>query len=47
MGKLLRGGGAYKNPVRLSMSDGPMETIEYTRVNVWCMIDQIIADCFS
>ena len=47
MGKLFRGGGAYKNPVRLSMSDGPMETVEYARVNMWCMIDQIIADCFS
>ena len=45
--KLFRGGGAYKNPVRLSMSDGLMETVEYARVNMWCMIDQIIADCFS
>ena len=47
VGKLFRRGGAYKNPVRLSMSDGPMETVEYARVNMWCMIDQIIADLFD
>ena len=29
------------------MSDGPMETVEYARVNMWCMIDQIIADLFD
>ena len=28
------GGGACKNPVRLSMYDDPMETVEYMWVNI-------------
>ena len=36
---LLKGGGACENPVRLSMYDGPMETVKYMCVNIWCMPD--------
>ena len=31
------GRGACENPVRLSMYDGPMETVKYRCVNIWCM----------
>ena len=33
------GGGACENPTRLSMYDGPMETVKYMCVNIWCMLD--------
>ena len=29
------GGGACENPVRLSMYDNPMETVEYIWENIW------------
>ena len=35
---LFEGGGACENPVRLSMYDGPMETVKYRCVNIWCML---------
>ena len=31
--------GACENPVRLSMCDGPMETVKYMCVSIWCMLD--------
>ena len=34
----VREGGTCKNPVRFSMQDGPMETVEYMWVNNWCML---------
>ena len=34
-----------ENPVRFSLNDGPMETIEYMWVNIWCMLDWIIGFC--
>ena len=37
-----RGGewvGVCENPVRLSLNYGPMETVKYMWVNVWCMLD--------
>ena len=33
------GEGFCENPVGLSMYDGPMETVEYIWVNIWCMLD--------
>ena len=36
-GNAVRGGGTCKNPARLSMKDGPMETVEYMWVNIWWM----------
>ena len=36
-GNAVRGGGTCKNPARLSMKDGPMETVEYMCVNIWWM----------
>ena len=33
LGNAARGGGACKNPVRLSMQDGPTETVNYMWVN--------------
>ena len=32
-------------PVRLSMNDGAVETVEYMRVDIWCMLDWIIGLC--
>ena len=29
----------YENPVNLFMYDGPMETVEYMREYIWCMLD--------
>ena len=37
--------GACKNPVGLSMFDGPKETVEYMWVNIWCMPDWIVGFC--
>ena len=31
-----------ENPVRFSLNDGPMETVEYMWVNIWCILDWII-----
>ena len=28
-----------ENPVRFSLNDGPMETVKYMWVNIWCMLD--------
>ena len=39
------GRGVYENPVRFSLNDGPMETVEYMWVNIWCMLDWIIGFC--
>ena len=36
-GNAVRGGRTCKSPVRLSMQDGPMETVEYMWVNIQCM----------
>ena len=40
------GGGGWRgvceNPVRFSLNDGPMETVEYMWVNIWCIPDWII-----
>ena len=36
-GNTIREGGTCKNPMRFSMQDGPMETVEYMWVNIQCM----------
>ena len=41
-GNAVRGGGTCKSPVRLSMYNGPMETVECKWVNIWSMLDWII-----
>ena len=35
------GGRSFKNPVRLSMYDGPTETVKYMLLNIWYMLDWI------
>ena len=40
-GNAVREGGACENSVTLSMQDGPMETVKYMRVNIWCMPDWV------
>ena len=40
--KAVRGRGMCKNPVRLSMYDGPTETVEYMWVNILRMLNWII-----
>ena len=35
-------GGVCENPVRLSMCHGPMQTVKYMCVNIWCMLDWIV-----
>ena len=35
------GGRACENPMRLPMYDGPMETVKYRWVNIWCVLDWI------
>ena len=30
-----------------SLNDGPMETVEYMWVNIWCMLDWIIGFCLK
>ena len=44
-GNVVWGGEARENPVRLSKNDGLMETVEYIRMNIWCMLDWIVAFC--
>ena len=39
------GGGVCENPVRFSLNDGPMGTVEYMWVNIWYMLDWIIGFC--
>ena len=34
--------GVCENPVRLSMCHGPMQTVKYMCVNIWCMLDCIV-----
>ena len=34
--------GACKNPVGLSMYEVHIETVQYTWVNIWCMLDWIL-----
>ena len=41
-GKTVRAG-VCKIPVRLPMNDGAMETVEYMRVDIWCMLDWIMS----
>ena len=42
VGNTVWGGGAFENPVRLSMYDSPVETVKYMCVNIWCMLDWIV-----
>ena len=42
-----RGWGVCESPVRFSLNDGPMETVEYMLVNIWCMLDWIIGFCYK
>ena len=42
---VVRGGGLCENRVTFSLNDGPMETVEYMWVNIWCMLDWIIGFC--
>ena len=37
-GNAVRGRGTCKHPVRLSIQDGPMETVEYMWVSIQCML---------
>ena len=37
-GNVIRGGGTCKNPVRLSIQDGPMETVAYIWASIQCML---------
>ena len=46
-GNAISGGGAYENPVGLSMYDGPIKTVEYMLVNIWCMLDWIVGFCYK
>ena len=41
-GKTVGGRGACEIPVRLSMNDDVMETVECMWVDIWCMLDWII-----
>ena len=41
-GNVVWGRGACENLVRLSMDDGPMETVKYMWVNIWCMLEWIV-----
>ena len=38
-------GGPCENPLRLSMCDGPMETVEHMGLNIWCTLDWINVFC--
>ena len=38
-------GGVCETPVRFSLNDCPMETVEYKWVNIWCKLDRIIGLC--
>ena len=46
-GNAARREGACENSVGLSMYDGPMGTVEYMWVNIWCMLDWIIGFCYK
>ena len=35
--------GFCENLVGLSMSDGPIETVKYIWINIWCMLDWILS----
>ena len=37
--------GACENPVRLTMYDGHMETVEYMWVNIWFTLDLVVGIC--
>ena len=37
-GNAVRVGGTCKHPVRLSIQDGPMKTVEYMWVSIQCML---------
>ena len=41
-GKTVIGRGLCEIPVRLPMSDGAMETMEYMSLDIWCMLDWVI-----
>lgn len=32
-------GGGYENPMRLSMYVSQMESVQYTWVDIWCILD--------
>ena len=42
---LFEGKGAFENLVGFFMYDGPMETVEHMRVNIWCMRDWTVRFC--
>ena len=44
-GQLEGGGRICAISVRISMNNGTMETVEYTWVDLWCMLDWIIGLC--
>ena len=39
------GGGTCKNTMRLSIYDGPLDTVKYTWVIIWCMLYWIFGFC--
>ena len=39
------GGWVCEYPVRFSLNDGPMKSLEYMWVNIWSMLDWIIGFC--
>ena len=41
-GNTVRGWGACEIPMRLTMNDGAVETVERMLTNIWCMLDLII-----
>ena len=41
-GKAVSGGRACEHPVRLSMYDRHMETVEYMWMNIWYTLDLIV-----
>ena len=42
-GSTISGGRACERPVGLSMYHGPIEFVEYSWVNIWCMLDWILS----
>ena len=47
MEKTVKGRGACEISVRLPMNDGARDTVEYMLVDIWCMLDRIIALCIG
>ena len=44
-GNAVLGRGACENPVGIFMYDGPLETVEYMWVTIWCMLDWVVGFC--